>query len=404
MTVDERAPEQDAAPASPSPRWRPDRRVLRYVLTVYLAVRAGLTLLGLLAVALLPPNAVANVPGWPAPALTPGWHNAVTAWERWDALWFLRIASQGYRSTDSSAAFFPLYPTLVHWVGVALGSHWLLAAYLVSNLALIGALYALYVLTAQERGDATARLTVVLLCVFPTGFYLFAPYSESLFLLLTVGALLAARRGHWVVAALCGIGAAATRSIGLVIALPLAVEAVQQSRGRDLLRLLPGRLLAAAAPPLGLVGYLLWWHQQVGDALRPFHSQGGFGRSRSWPWQTVYDGLHVAVQFIGVYAGGYHTSDAVVVLVAFAAAVWVTVRTRPLYGAYTLASLVFPLLLPFGGRPFMSMPRFVLVVFPLLWALAAFAQRFRAEAAVVAASAAGLGVFGLLFVNWYFIF
>ena len=378
------------------------------MLVVYLGVRAGLTALGLLGVALLPRNTAADVPGWPAPVLTPGWHNAVTAWERWDALWFLRIASRGYRMDDSSAAFFPLYPTLVRMVGFAVGGHWLLAAFLVSNGALVCALYLLYRLTEAELGERSARLTVLLVCVFPTGFFLFAPYSESLFLALAVGCLLGARRQRWLIAGACGAAAATTRSIGLLLALPLAAEALHQwlslpSRRAGLVRL-ASRLGCTALVPAGTAGYLLWWRQQTGDALRPFTSQGGFGRERAWPWDTVASGVHLALQYVGQYAGGYHTSDALLVLVSFALAVWVAIRTRPMYGVYTWASLIFPLLLPFAGRPFMSMPRFALAVFPLFWALAAFATRFRAEQAVVAVSACGLGVFGLLFVNWYFIF
>ena len=58
----------------------------------------------------LPPASRAGRrPGWPAHAVTPGWHNVFTSWEREDALWFLRIATGGYDDGDGSAAFFPLF-------------------------------------------------------------------------------------------------------------------------------------------------------------------------------------------------------------------------------------------------------------------------------------------------------
>lgn len=50
------------------------------------------------------------------------------------------------------------------------------------------------------------------------------------------------------------------------------------------------------------------------------------------------------------------------------------------------------------------MSRFLAVLFPVVWALARFAERWRAHDAVVAVSAAGLGLLSLLFVNWYFVF
>ena len=47
---------------------------------------------------------------------TAGWHNLWDATVRQDALWFLRIASEGYVSHDGSAAFFPLYPFAIRMV------------------------------------------------------------------------------------------------------------------------------------------------------------------------------------------------------------------------------------------------------------------------------------------------
>ncbi len=53
----------------------------------------------------------------------------------------------------------------------------------------------------------------------------------------------------------------------------------------------------------------------------------------------------------------------------------------------------------------MSMPRFVLVLFPLFWALAWAVERgLIPHAAVLAVEAAGLGLLTVLFVNWYYIF
>jgi hypothetical protein len=83
---------------------------------------------------------------------------------------------------------------------------------------------------------------------------------------------------------------------------------------------------------------------------------------------------------------------------------WVAMKVPGIYASYALVSFIVPLLLVFGGRPFMSLPRFLAVVWPLFWAFAAFAERFNARDLVVATSAAGLGACALMFVNWYFIF
>ena len=59
----------------------------------------------------------------------------VTAWERFDALWFLRIATDGYRLHDGSAAFFPGFPLAIRFLSPVLGGHPLAAGFLISNLA-----------------------------------------------------------------------------------------------------------------------------------------------------------------------------------------------------------------------------------------------------------------------------
>lgn len=380
-------------------------RALRASALVYLGVRLGLLLIGLISTALVPSRGAVDVPGWPATSPSESWHHVFTAWERHDALWFLRIASTGYAPDDGSAAFFPLYPLLTGAVGRLLGDHWLLGAYVVSNVALVAGLTVLFRLTELELGEAAARRTVLYLSVFPTALFLFAPYTESLFLALTVGCLYAARRSAWLLAGVLGALAALTRSSGVLLVLPLAVEAVLQLRAGGGLRTGLRAACACAVVPLGTAAYLLFWELRYGQGLRPLEVQGTtWSREPAWPWQTLLDGLRQGVQFLGTYPGGYFTVDAVLMLVALAAGVWVAVRVRPTYAVWLWASLLLPLVLPFDGRALLSVPRFLVVLFPVVWALARLAERWRAHDAVVAASAAGLGLLSVLFVNWYFIF
>jgi hypothetical protein len=81
---------------------------LRPCLAVFLAARIGLSLLSVLAVGLVDPLDPVHVPGRTAPAATQGWHNAIEGTERQDAVWYLRLADEGWSKDDASAAFFPL--------------------------------------------------------------------------------------------------------------------------------------------------------------------------------------------------------------------------------------------------------------------------------------------------------
>jgi hypothetical protein len=375
-----------------------------FALKVFLGVRIGLFVLGLLSPGLFPPLDPVSVPGWPAtPLPDPGWHNLFTVWERFDALWFLRIADQGYRASDGSAAFFPLYPLLVRFVSAVLGGRPLAASLLVSNAALLGALTFLYDLTRGEVSEAAARTTVVLVCIFPSAFFLFAPYSESTFLLFAVLALWAARRERWVLAAVAGFGAALTRNMGVVVALALLVEAIQRWRegGRVPVR----GTLAALATGVGTITYLAFWRVESGDWLAPIHQQANWQRVFSWPWTTLVEGTKVAFRYIGNTNGSYWLIDWLLLLPILAASLLVLTRYRWAFRVYLWGGLLAPLSFIFEGRPLMSMPRFVLPLFPAFWVMAETLERRGVPRwAVAAVGAAGLGLLVPLFVNWYYIF
>ena len=400
----------DAPPAASAPSRRSTSTRVRalwrgpvgYCLRVYLCVRVALFALALVASGLFPDAGDEGLPQWPAPR-PGGWSTAITAWENADALRYLKIASLGYGVDDGSGAFFPLYPLLARGVSNLLGNTWLLGAYVVSNVALVVALVLLYRLTALELSESMARKAVLYLCVFPTGFFLFAPYSESLFLALSVGALYAARTSRWGVAAACGLLAALTRSPGVLLALPLAVEAVLQARGLPrpaMLKRLTAGAGACAATVAGLVLYLGYWQLRVGDWRLPIDLQKtGWGKESAWPWETLWAGAQVAVQFPGSNPGGYFFVDLAVVLLVMACGVWVALRARLTYALYTWAAVLFPLFLMWPGRPLLSLPRIYLVIFPVVWALARFAERWRAADAVLLVSAGSMAILATAFVT-----
>jgi hypothetical protein len=336
--------------------------------------------------------------GYPAPLLTPGWHMLATATERQDALWFFRIAEDGYRAEDNSAAFFPLYPLVVRTVTLLPGIGPLGAGLLVSNGAFFMALLVLHALTRLELPAGYARPTVLFAAVFPTSFFFLAPYTESTFFLLSILAFWCARRDRWACAAIAGALAALTRSVGILLLPALAVEAILRWRrhGRDPIT----RLAATAAIALGPLAYITYWQTRFDDAFRPLDVQ------RAWrpdgPTSPLTS-LWRAVEFAWRYQQWW-LLDVAVVTLAVVGAVAIARKIPASYTVYVVASLLVPLIYPLGGRPLMSMPRFVIVLFPIYWGFARLAQRRDVGTGMLALSAAGFGVLSLLFINWYYIF
>ncbi|MGH2636689.1 MAG: mannosyltransferase family protein [Actinomycetota bacterium] len=384
----------------------PLARAVRYCLLVFLVLRLLTFVVGLASVMIVPPLGPAGVPGWPAnPTPDPGWHNLFTAWERFDALWFLRIADAGYGLGDGSAAFFPLYPLAIRSVSLLLLGHPFAASFLVSNGAFVGALVMTYLLTAMEFDERRARTTVVLISFFPTSYFFLMPYSESLFLLCAVTAFWGARRGRWVLAGAAGAAAALTRSVGLVLVPALAIEAFhRRAEGRG--RAWPG-LLAAGATGLGTLAYLGWWQLRAGEWLAPITEQRNWQREFWWPWTTLWRATKIAFSggHIGDVDGAYWLIDWLIVIPVLLLAVYAAGRFRPSYAVFLWGGLLLPLSFVFWGRPLISMPRFVLTLFPVFWAAAELADGFHVPRwALAAVGAVGIGVLSVLTVNWYYIF
>jgi len=369
---------------------------LRETLWAYLGARLLLCVISLIAGGALFPLPNGQPPmdsGFPPPNLDPGWHMLVDATQRQDAQWYLRLATTGYRDDGQSAAFYPLYPLAVRAVGWLPGVGPLGAALLVANVACFAALLLLHALTRLELGAPAARRTVLFAALFPTAFFLMAPYGESLFLLLSVAAFWFARRNRWALAALAGAGAALTRSAGVLLIAALAVEAFAQWRRG---RLLLPRLAAAAAIGIGPLLYFGYWQVRFSDFWAPVSAQRSWMRESFFPLESFGRAV--------VLAGRYQTwwtMDLVVVVISIAA-VWVAARAIPVtYTVYAALSVLLPMTFTFANRPLISVPRYYAVVFPISWGLAVAAERRRPpEAAILVGSAAGFAVLAYLFINW----
>jgi len=373
----------------------------REALWAFLGARVLLTVISVIGGGMLalPPGQPPTDAGFPNPDLAPGWHMAITALQRQDAQWFLRLATSGYSHGDNSAAFFPAFPLAIRIVGAVPGIGALGAGLLVANACAFGALLLLHALTRFELGDAAARRAVLFTALFPTAFFLYAPYTESLFLLASVACFWYARRDRWVWAAATGALAAATRSIGIVLILALWVEVFAQYR-RDRRPMLP-RFIAAGAIAIGPALYAGWWWVRARDFFAPLDAQ------RAWrpdgaqqPIATIVSAVELAFRY-----QSWWLLDLTVVTLAVVGIVLATRRVAATYTVYAAASVLLPLLLPLSNRPLLSMPRFMAVVFPVSWGWAIAAERRRPpEAAILVAFAGGFALLAFLFINWQFVF
>ncbi len=321
------------------------------------------------------------------------------SWEHWDALRYLTIAEQGY-TIPIQAAFFPLYPLLIRVgilpFGAASGYA---VGLLISNVGFFFALWSLRVLAEQEFGAEAAARSAIYLALFPTALFFFAPYNESLFLLLALTCFLALRRGRWWLAGALGLLATLTRSAGLFLIVPFAVEYLCQ-RGWQWRRV---RLdaLAVGFIPLGLVIYGGYCWLQFGDPLAFAHAQAHWGRALAWPWVGLWNQqARLAEAQPASFFQAHNVIDlvATVMVIALVVLGW---RRLPLsYSLYAAALLLNFLLFPLNfNDPLASNQRFALEVFPAFLTLGLLVRRPTTHQAMVILFTSLLALFTLVFIT-----
>jgi hypothetical protein len=285
-------------------------------------------------------------------------------WQRFDTLWYLRIAQMGYSSNDGSTVYFPLYPLLTRFLGKILLGNYLVAALVISNVACIAVLFLLYKITEAQFGRSNARRAVTYLAVFPTSFFLFAAYTESLFLALTLAAFLCALEKNWWLAGLLGFLASLTRLQGVVFVVPL-LYMYFRDKGFRLDRVRPD-LLGVLIVPLGALLFLAYQRVGLGSAGMLGVYQGQLHAEFVWPWQNIA----ATVEKIRSPHGTFVNVLNLTVTVVFLAMTGLTFRSLPPeYGIYMVASIFVLLLRRTTLQPLVSMSRYVLVFFPafMLW-------------------------------------
>jgi hypothetical protein len=365
------------------------------------------------------PNRHPDVERWDRPELTRDGGLLLDVWARWDSVWFLRIAENGYGAAEeAAAAFYPLYPLLVGVVGRILLGHYVLAGVLISLAATLGSFALLYRVGLSRLGADGARRAVLYLAVFPFAVFLGAVYSEALFLFLALAAFAFAERGRYLGAGLAAGLAWLTRPLGIALLPPLALIA-WSAPGRA-----PALLRLAAAPALfALYPLYLWW--RLGDPFAFVRAEDVWAREISWagPLGGLWEGLRAGWAGVRQLAS---TSDAtrywsavqdadpdrvamvnlqqLAFLVLFAVLTVVAWRRfgRP-YGLFAALSLAIPLSVPSERWPLLSLPRFGLVVFPFFLALAALGERARVHTPVLVVSGLLLGVVCAQWALWQWV-
>jgi Gpi18-like mannosyltransferase len=273
----------------------------------------------------------------------------------WDGEHYTNIVQSGYKYPDQ--AFFPLWPLIIKLVTLT-GIPQYVATVLLTTLFSITAVCLLYLLTTKLFGTAQAKKTLLLFCAFPSSFFLFANYTESLFLTLILATFICLENKSYYRAALFGALGTATRFTG--IALTASFLCIKNLS-------LKTKLALIGISICGLFSYMLYLKITVNDPLL-------FKNAQEW-WCNEHKINPKYVEFVcelkfplitllnfnSVITKRYMLPDYIIAIIFVGLLIPTYKHLKLEYFVFAATNLLIPLTY---GR-IVSMTRFALVIFPV---------------------------------------
>jgi hypothetical protein len=327
-------------------------------------------------------------------------------WMRWDAVHYMNLAWGGYRNAGAADMnYWPLYPYLVRAFSFVTAQEIVLAGLLVSTIAaLIAAVFFWDLVRLLFKDDRLANWTILAWLVFPTSFFLVAPFTEALFACLALASLWMMTKKRWIPAGVLAALAGMTRSQGILLIAPLVLAISIQwyhSREWPQIHAFIGVLIA----PLGTIGFMLWrWSSGLPNLLTSFST---YTHARILdPFSSLFLSVRQLFQFPSLLAG----TELCAVLLALVIQIWML--TNPAFRkefplmTYGILSILFNLTKYITtATPLQSSNRYILSVFPVFiglgFLLLQIPHKWRSLLLTLSAS---LGLISLaLYAMWVFV-
>jgi hypothetical protein len=385
------------------------RRLASPPVLAFLATRLLLLIVVALALRLFPTHTILD---WQIDAF-PG-NNWLNGWLRWDAMWYESLVDSSARALaphHAGANFFPLY-AVVSAIAATPFRLWLpsdkayyIGALLVSHVAFVTGLVAVFEMATDRVGTAAAERTVWLIACFPFSFFFSAAYSDALYFCLAAWMFRFCDGGHRRAAAVCVSFALFVRVPGVSLLPPLVVEFLVAERWKW--QSLTKQPLAVALVAIAVIGVpASFWVRYGSPIAFVYAREAGWGRAAglaafAHDWQEFTAGplacgsLRSCLQDWDLtrHLLGYWYALLLPLTLALA---WCERRTIGV--AQTLWVVVsIALAIPNGLD---GMGRFTVVLFPIFIAASRLVSNRRALAAAAAVMLPFLLLFACQFARW----
>lgn len=323
----------------------------------------------------------------------------VWVYARFDAGHFARIERVGYYRMENlhrtwDEAFFPGYPFLSRWLAELLSdgrptqAAYLAGLALVSWISVLVAAVLLWRLVSMQADEILAGRSVIVMLFGPYAVFFMASYSEGLFLALAVATWLAGRSQRWWLASTLAALACTVRINGLFLAAGLLVMYfVAAIRERQPWLRWP--LLAFGLPIVPPLVYF-WWLRRLSGTWTTWllEEEYGWGRRTVAPWASLRNSIR-HLHGMPTFGESFQSWMELLFAGLLVLALWL-LATRRAWPEFTYVGLSAASLLT--STVYLSIPRSLLVCFPVFSLAAEWSTTRRRRGSVTATCFACAGV------------
>ena len=340
------------------------------------------------------------------------WKNLIGEYLKWDANNYQRIAIGGYSyhvengSDYTTLAFFPLYPWLIRCINFMFRNE-IVSGLVVSALLYSGSCCFLYRLMSRDYSRSTAIRAITYISVFPHSLFLGVMMNESTLLFTLCAGFYFIREHKWPLVGIFGALAALSRLAGILLAIPAAVEWLEEYKILDKLRsgkiadvwkLFYSKGLWIFLMLLGTGIYLYCNYKTTGDWFKFLEYQ-----DRIWNNKSCYFGKGIQGMFINFTSGNTYTKFSMwlpaVVSVIFvtAALIYGLRRHKTMYSSF----LVIYIIINTGLTWPISVARYMVCAVPAFITLSDFSERHKwSEPLITASMAIAFGIYFVAYFMW----
>lgn len=283
-------------------------------------------------------------------------------WQRFDTNWYTAIAKRGYVYVADGIHFPPLYPLGIR-IFSAVFKNVFLSGLILSHLATLIVFKLLYDLFHSWGKSSLAQRGLMYFLVFPTSFYLFAAYTESLFLVTVLFSFQSMQKSEWQWAGFWTFCAILTRLTGVALFFPLVYGLWKSRKNNKTSSAIFGIFVAGFA----VIFYFALRYIIGVDSIIPTNEMVSWHVHIVFPWESfsyafkmIFSGnaaytdwlnLFIALGFLGIIFAGWKKIPLEYNL--FMISTWLVITSRQV-----------------ETMPLISVSRYVLTLFPAFFQLA----------------------------------